>query len=73
MYCRYIHVIVYHPPSDRDRLILSFSLREAPVSTVLLAECSGCLTTNHEVAGSISGISTILNMDYVWNGVHLAS
>ena len=28
-----------------------------------LAECSGCLTTSHEVAGSIPGTSTILNVD----------
>ena len=31
------------------------------------------LTTDQEVAGSISGTSTILNVDEVWNTVHPAS
>ena len=31
------------------------------------------LTTNQEVASSIPDISTILNVDQVWNGVHPAS
>ena len=31
------------------------------------------LTTDHEVVGSIPGTSTILNVGYVWNGVHPAS
>ena len=30
-------------------------------------------TTEHEVTGSISGTSTISNLDWVWNGVHPAS
>ena len=29
------------------------------------------LAQNHEVAGSIPGTSAILNMDQVWNEVHL--
>ena len=43
------------------------------ISTTSLIYESACMTTKHEVTGSILGTSVILNVDHVWNGVHPAS
>jgi hypothetical protein len=34
---------------------------------------SACMESDHKAVGSISDTSKILNVDYIWNGVHSAS
>ena len=63
----------FHFQWFNDQILqLIFCRGQCVAQAASLAKRSACLTTNHEIVGSIPGTFTVLYVDCIWNGVHPA-